>query len=419
MRYTLYNVFVRTTTWMRLTCPAFLVALVFLSITVHGQSVPLDLRSALAAAAADNLEIRAARQQRAMALAGLQTARQFQNPIISFGAARDTPHESLLWDQIFELGGKRGKRIALAREEQAATELDISILSRQIRQRTRQAFYAVIASREQTGQAKAALDLATRLRDIVQQRFDAGDVAEIEVIQADVELARATAEYETAAQAQKTADAQLAALLNFPVTEAANIQGRLSDIPKIESLQAANDIAMRSNTNLQRATEEVQLEQRRLQLARAQRIPNVEIQAGADLNSPNEFSVGPRGQIAVSVPLFYHGQGEVGQSTSRLEFLRLTLQALRTNASADVAAAYFDYLAKAHHAEQYVQKIVPQSVKLQEMAEDSYRSGKSNLLTLIDAQRKLNETRKTYLDSLLAVQSSFATLEEVVGAPLD
>jgi outer membrane protein TolC len=62
---------------------------------------------------------------------------------------------------------------------------------------------------------------------------------------------------------------------------------------------------------------------------------------------------------------------------------------------------------------------VPQTVKLEEMAEDSYRSGKSNLLTLIDAQRRLNETRKTYLDSLFAVQSSFAVLEEVVGASLD
>jgi len=404
---------------MRLTCTRFLFTLLILSVALQAQSPPLVLRSALAAAEADNLELRAARQQRAMALAGLQTARQFLNPSISFGAARDTPHESLLWDQIFELGGKRGKRIALAREEQAATELDISILARQIRQRTRQAFYAVIASREQTAQAKAALDLATRIRDIVQQRFDAGDVAQIEVIQAEVELARATAEYETAAQAQKTADAQLAALLNLPVTEAANVEGRLSDIPKIDSLQAASDIAIRSNTNIQRATKEVQLEQRRLDLAKAQRVPNLDLQAGADLNSPHEFHVGPRGQIAVSVPLFYHGQGEVAQSTTRLEFLRLLLQALRTNASADVAAAYFDYLAKAHQAEQYEQKIVPQSVKLQEMAEDSYRSGKSNLLTLIDAQRKLNETRKTYLDSLLTVQSSFATLEEVVGAPLD
>ena len=53
------------------------------------------------------------------------------------------------------------------------------------------------------------------------------------------------------------------------------------------------------------------------------------------------------------------------------------------------------------------------------MAEESYRAGKINLLTLIDSQRRLNETRKTYLDSLFAVQSAFSTLEETVGTPLD
>jgi outer membrane protein, heavy metal efflux system len=254
-----------------------LVLILFIAAAAHSQSAPLDLRSALATAEADNLELRAARQERAMALAGLQAARQFLNPSITFAAARDTPHESLLWDQIFELGGKRGKRIALAREEQAATELDISILSRQIRQRTRASFYSVIASREQTRQSKAALDLATRIRDIVQQRFDAGDVAQIELIQAAVELARTTADYETAAQAEKIADAQLAALLNLPATEAANVEGRLSDLPKIESLQIANDAAIRSNADIQRATQEVQLEQRRLELAKAQRVPNLDI----------------------------------------------------------------------------------------------------------------------------------------------
>ena len=62
---------------------------------------------------------------------------------------------------------------------------------------------------------------------------------------------------------------------------------------------------------------------------------------------------------------------------------------------------------------------MPQSVRLEEMSEDSYRAGKSNLLTLIDAQRKLNETRNAYLDSLFAAQSAFAALEESVGAALD
>jgi cobalt-zinc-cadmium efflux system outer membrane protein len=400
-------------------CAGFWILLI--SASVHAQSSPsaLDLKTALEVAESSNLELQAARQQRAIRLAGLKMAGQIPNPIISFAAARDTPHESVLWDQVVELGGKRGKRIAVGREEQKATEIDITLLSRNIRQRTREAFYRVLWSRAQTEQAKAALELATRIRDIVQQRFEAGDVAQLEVIQSQVELERATADYDLTAQAEKIAAAQFAALLNRPLDTPWNLQGRLSDIPGPESLEALTATALRSSAEIQRTTQELQVEQRRLALAKAQRIPNLDLQAGADLNSPPDFNVGPRGQIGISLPIFYRGQGEVAQSTAQLDFLRLSLQALRTIASAQVVGAYFDYTGKVRQTAQYDKRIVPQTMRLQEMAEDSYRSGKSNLLTLIDAQRRLNETRRAYLDSLFTVQSSFAALEEVVGTPLD
>src|SRR5882672_6881683 len=91
------------------------------------QSAPLDLRGALETAQTANLELRAARQNRALAIAGIATARQLPNPTISFTAARDTPHEGVSFDLPVELGNKRGKRIALAREEQKATEIDIAV----------------------------------------------------------------------------------------------------------------------------------------------------------------------------------------------------------------------------------------------------------------------------------------------------
>lgn len=389
------------------------------AVAAVAQESSLDLKQALAAAEIGNLELRAARQQRAVALAGLKIAGQSPNPTISFAAARDLPHESLLWDQPLEIGGQRGKRKALAQEEQKTTEIDITVLSRQIRRRTREAFYRDLLAHAQTEQSKTAFDLASRIADIVHQRFDAGDVAQLEVIQAEVEAARSSADYEAALQTQKVADAQLAALLNRPLDQPLSLQGRLDDLPKPETLLALNEKSMAANVDILRTTQDLATEERRLTLAKALRIPNVDLQAGVDLNSPPDFNVGPRGQIAVALPLFNRGQGEVAQSNARLEFLRLSLQAQKTNASVQVIAAYYDYAAKAGQSNQYGQRIVPQTVKLEDMAEDSYRSGKSNLLTLIDAQRRLNETRKTYLDSLFAVQSSFAILEEAVGASLD
>lgn len=389
------------------------------SAVAFGQSPAFDLKSTLALADADNLELRAARQQQAVALAGITIAGQMPNPTVSFSASRDAPHESLLWDQPVELGGKRGKRIAVAREEQKATGIDIAAVARQIRHRTRDAFYHALLARAQAEQSQAALDLAKRIRDAVQQRYEAGDVAQLEVIQSGIEVARATAELEAAAQEQKIADAQLAVLLNRALDRPLDLRGRLEDLPQPGTLPALTATALASNTEVQRTSQELAIEERRLGLAKSARIPNVDLQAGVDLNSPPDYNVGPRGQIAVNLPLFNHGQGEVAQSNARLQLFRLALQAHKNNAEAEVFAAYYDYVAKSHLAAQYANTIVPQTSRQEEMAEESYRSGKSNLMTLIDAQRRLTETRKAYLDRLFSVHSTFAVLEEVVGDALD
>ncbi len=384
-----------------------------------GQQQGLDLRSALTAAESGNLELRAARQQRALAVAGLVTARQLPNPVIGFTAARDTPHEGLSLDIPIELGGKRGKRIAIAREEQKSTDIDIAVLERQIRRRTREAFYLSLSARDQTAQAKMALELATRVRDLAQQRFEAGDVAQLEVLQAEVELARTSADFETAVQAQQSADVALAALLNCDLTTTLILQGKLEEIPATPTLQAVTNQAMQTSGDLLKTTQDLKIEERRLALAKAQKIPNLDLSGGSDFNSPPDFRIGGKGGIAVTLPLFYHGQGEVAVSSAQLELLRLTLASQRTNVSAEVASAYFDYVAKTHQVQQYRERVLPKSIRLEEMAEDSYKSGKTNLLTLLDAQRRLNDLRTVYVEALFAAQSSFAILEEAVGAPLD
>ncbi len=352
------------------------------------QENALDLKTVLATAEASNLELRAARQQRAITIAGLTTARQFPNPTVAFTAARDVPHEGVTLDLPIELGGKRGKRIAVAQEKQKSTEIDIAGLARQVRQHTREALYRSLAARKQTAQSKASLDLSTRIRDLVQHRFESGDVAELEVVQAEVELAKSTADLETTAHAQRAADVTLAALLNRSFDEALVLEGRLDVLPAAPMLEAVTNQAMQSSIDIMKTTQDLKTEERRLALAKTQRIPSVDLQAGADFNAAPDFRVGGRGGFAVGLPLFYRGQGDMALSIARTELLQLTLASRRINVSAAVASAFFDYVAKAHQAEQYKESIVPQTVRLQQMAEDSYTSGKTNVLTLLDAQRR-------------------------------
>jgi outer membrane protein, heavy metal efflux system len=406
-------------TLMRILACTGLLFASLLTPLICGAQQDIDLRTALSTAEMSNLELRAARQQRAIALAGLTTARQVPNPVASFTAARDTPHEGVSLDLPLELAGQRGKRIAVAREEQKSTDLDISILSRQVRRRTREAFFKTLAARAQTLQAKTALDLSSRIFDLVQQRFQAGDVAQLEVLQAEVELARSNADYETTAQAELAADVTLAALLNRKIGERLPVAGHLEEIPVAPALETVLAEAMRSGADILKTSQDLTTEERRLVLARSQRVPNLDLSVGADFNSPPDFRTGAKGGLAMTLPLFYRGQGEIALSNTRLELLRLTLQSQRINVSALVSSSYFDHAAKSHQAQQYRDKIVPQTVRIEAMAEDSYKSGKTNILTLLDSQRRLNDVQKAYIDSLLAAQTSFAALEESVGVSLD
>lgn len=395
------------------------VILVTASVALNAQTASLDIHRALELAQTDNLELKAARQQRAIAIAGIQIAKQYLNPNITFGITRDAPHESLAVGQSFEIGGQRNKRIAVAKEEQKSTDIDIAALERSIRHRTRDAFFRVVAARSQSEQAKSALELATKLKDAAQQRFDAGDVAQLDVMAADVEQARAQAEFETISQEVRSAEALLNALLGRNPEESLSLEGDLKYVSPVDTLASHTAKALIANSAVQQVAQDLNTEEKRLILVKASRIPNVDLQVNTAFNNPPNYRAALGGQIGMSMPLFYHGQGEIAQSSARLELLRLTFSALKLNASAQVAAAYYDFMAKSNQAKQYTLKILPQTEKLAAMAEESYKAGKTNLLTLIDAQRKLNEVRRGQVDSQLAMQAAFATLEEAVGMPLD
>ncbi len=182
----------------------------------EAQRKKLTLQGALETAARENLDLRTARLRRAVAQAGIRIARQIPNPSVSFSSSRDSPHQSLLFEQPLEIGGKRGRRIELARQQAELTGVEISTVERQVRRKVRQAFHGAALAQGISQQRGEALQLAKRLRDIAQARFEAGDVAQLEVYQAELEVARADAELGVALQREKIAFSQLNVLLNAP-----------------------------------------------------------------------------------------------------------------------------------------------------------------------------------------------------------
>ena len=382
---------------------------------------PLTLEDALRRAARDNLDLRAARDQRAVSLAGVRAAKEIPNPTVSFAALRDTPHESLFVDQPIDIGGRRKQRIELARQEGALTDFDIAAAERQLRRNVRDAYFGLAFARRVTLEKKDVARLVGRLHDVAQARFDAGDIPQLEVIQAHLELSRANADAQVAVRDEQVALSRLNVLLNVPAPASWDLTSALDASPSPMSLDELAAKAVDSNAEVQHLVQEAKVEDSRLRLLKAERIPNLGVEFGADFNSPGAdgFREGARGQISMELPIFSRNQGEIAQSQAVSHALEDELAAKKRAVAGQVEAAYYEFTSRAAQVMLYSQTLVPASHHLEEMAEDSYKSGKTNILSVVAAQKDVQQVESEYLDSLLAMQTTFAELEETVGVPLD
>jgi cobalt-zinc-cadmium efflux system outer membrane protein len=379
----------------------------------------LNLAAALDLAERQNLDLAAARLLHSVAQAGTRIAGQIPNPGVSFSATRDTPHENLLLDQPFEIGGQRGRRIDVAKQQVVLTDVGIHAVQTDVRLRTREAFYAAALAHSRTAQLREVLGLAQRLQEIAKTRFDAGDVPQLEVLQADLQVSQAQANVEVASQQENVAFSALNELLNEPAETPWDLSGSLDVLPLEIPLAELTRRAEGANADLQNLAQQVKVEQSRRVLLRAERIPNLDVSAGTSLDKPPDFRAALIGGVSLTLPVFSRNQGEIAQSEASERVLDATLLAMRRAVNGRVEEAFYTVSAQQTQVNLYRTTVLPSGRQVESLAEDSYRAGKASLLSVLDAQRNVQQIERDYLDSLFSLQSAFAQLEQIVGESLD
>ncbi|MGA2077120.1 MAG: TolC family protein [Terriglobia bacterium] len=388
--------------------------------SVQAQQPPrLTLQEALDLADKQNLDLAAARRQRAVALAGIQIAKERPNPTANFTALRDEPHEGLFFDQPIEIGGKRGRRIEVARQEGAVTEVEIATLARQVRKNTRETYYAAAYARAESERLARVVGLAKRLEQIAKDRFNAGDVAQLEVLQSGLERSRAEADLEVARQREVVSLSELNAHLNEPATKPWELAGTLEDATPTARLDDLVGRAYQSNPDLQHLGGEKKVEDSRRSLLKAERVPDLVLDAGIDFNAPRDFRYGPRSQVSMNLPIFSRNQGEIAQSIANSRVLDAETAATERSVSARVESAFYDLEAQRTQVRLYHDRLLPVARQLESLAEESYRAGKTGILTAIQAQQDVQSVESSYLQSLEQLQSLYADLEDTVGGPVE
>jgi cobalt-zinc-cadmium efflux system outer membrane protein len=379
---------------------------------------PLSLDEAFALAAANDRAITAARLRRAVDEAGIDVARERPNPELRYEQAKETPHESLTASQPIELGGKRGRRIAVARAVARTGEAELALTLADVRAQVRRAYYGVAAAQARRVIALELQALAGRARDAAQERFEAGEIARLEVLQADLLQSEAENEASGLVGERDAARAELNVLIGRPAQAATEVVEELGEAT-LPAAEIAAGAAMKGNFELQVLDRQVAEAAARAALARAEQVPDPTLEGAVTHDAPGEFTWGWRYAVGITVPLFTRHRAAVRVEEATLAQLRAQHDALVQKIEGAVGAALARARVQRQQYVRYRDEILPRTREVEDMAEESYRSGQTGLPALLQALQSAREARAKAVQAAFDYQIALAELERAaaVGPP--
>jgi cobalt-zinc-cadmium efflux system outer membrane protein len=352
-----------------------------------------------------------------VAEAAVAQALERPNPDLTFEKEKETPLETATLSLPFETAGKRRLRADVARAEMRSGENELLQLQAEVRNRVRRAYYELIATRRRETEQRESLGLAGRIRDAASERFEAGEAPRLELLQAQLAADQAETEASVAGGSSAAATATLNSLIGRPPDQRLDLAGDL-DAGPVPEAGLAIDLALGSSAELALFDRRIEEARARADLARAQRVPDLTLDAGVTHDSEPEFTWGWRAGVTVTLPVFTTHRSAVLIEERTLERIRAEREAAAVRIRGEVFAAIALTGARGGQARRYRDEILPRANEIQGMAEEAYRAGETGLVAMLQSFQITQQVRREAIQAGLDYQSALADLEQAIGAPL-
>lgn len=388
---------------------------------------PLQLATALALALLHNPRLASdSRAVRAGEAEALQAA-ALPNPIARFeledvGASApfagvDQAQVTVSLAQLIELGGKRAARVRDARVGTELAAWDYERRRMDVLTATAQAFTEVLAQQQRQTLSQELVTQAETVVGKAEERRRMGAAPSTERTRAEITLAAARIEAAQAGRALAAARQQLVATWGGTRARFDRAVGTLDEVrplPQLEDLEAR----LARNPDLARWASEIARRDSALAVERSLAVPNVTVEAGyRRLFGPdgNTFVT----EVAFPLPVFDRNQGGILAAQHRLEQARDQQMAAEADVRTQLADAYAA-LAGAHDEVRIIDvEVLPRALEVFAAVSQAFREGRTGALEILDAQRVLITGRVQRLRALASYHQAAATLERLVGEPLE
>ena len=403
----------------------FIVACICCSAAALAQSTHWTLQEAEQQALQHNLSILAQQFEIGLADADSITAGLLpNNPSISVNAditpepGNIAPEKKNYYAALtvpIELGGKRGKRMAVADAEKAGAMHDFEDAVRNLLLRVRTEFYDVLNAKASLALAlanEASLDSMVSLNTI---RLQSSDISESELMRSKIIAERQHLDVEEARVGLHSAARELQLDLGIPKEDAEfDVDGDLTALPDTltESLARLGELALEHRSDLLNLKSQLDQAIAQEQLEESKAVIDVSLGGYYSQQLGQSFT---GLTLSAPLPLFNRNQGEIQKSSIQVEQLQMQIAALERRVKSEVATAYDEYQTRRRIVSQMQQGVVALSRSVKETVAYSYRRGGTSILDFLDAERTFNDTMKSYYDALTAVHKSAFAVRAAIG----
>ncbi len=409
--------------------------------TVEAETINIDLRGAVATSIQNNRDIRISEYELIEAQAAVSEAAASKNPNLSYdftatrtrsegdnGAGRNVVsiqnnyNNGLNVTWALWTGGRVEGLISAARYERSAAEEAVKLTEAETKLSATSAYYQYLEAINLEDVSRESVENLSSHLTNVQQQYNAGIVAKLDVLSSNVSLANAKHEYITAQNAKNVAEANLNNIMRLPMsTKLIPIDTNFPEPEFTITMEQALELADKNRWEILQAEYAYQAAKQQVKVARSGYLPTISVSGGYNWDDDDFPGTENRGWNVVgglSWSLWDGGatDAQIKSAKAAMRAAEETLQQVRESVALEVREDYLNILA-AKEQIRATEAAVAEAEEAYKIATVRYKSGVGINLDVLDAQYNLNEARTNYITAMYDYNVGLATLEKALGIP--
>jgi outer membrane protein TolC len=368
-------------------------------------------------------DVAVARAEAEAAVAGITTAGQRPNPVLSFSPGYNTSSKGISpwiitpsFDVPIETAGKRGIRVDQARAEAEAAQLKVAAAAWEARATVRDAMLKRYGGNEMAALLKEEIalhqDAVTNLDALVK----VGEAPAFEVTQLRLSLNRAELVLHDAEKQAATSLPRLASAVGVPVAALGAVTLDFSAFGSFPAVPgaAARRTALLHRSDLLAALADYQAADHALRLEVAKQYPDVRLSPGYEFDQDeNKWSLG----LSLELPILNQNRGQILQAEAKRTAAAARFQAKQAAVIGEIEVALAAYRA-AQAKVATADRLAMDASRASEKTEAMVAAGELGQPDLLRRRIEASAARLSLLQARLEAQEALGQLEAALQLPL-